>query len=191
MVGGDSTLTAALADDLPGSFERTVAMFQDRLYAYALRLTGSAPDAEEITQDVFVRAYRALQEYPPARRRALALRPWLYRIAVNVTRNRFRRRRPMLESLDGARPEPAADASGRPSAMLERAERSRRLERLLRALPERHRAAVVLRHVEGLGYAEVAEVLELPVGTVKAHVHRGLAQLRRCLEAEDREEATA
>ena len=186
----DPILAAALADDLPGSFERTVRTFQDRLYAFALRLTGSAPDAEEITQDAFVRAYRALQGYPTERRRALALRPWLYRITLNVTRNRFRRRRPVGESLDGDRPELAADEAGRPSAVFDRGERSRRLERLVQALPDRYRAPVVLRHVEGLGYGEIAEVLEQPIGTVKANVHRGLALLRRALEAGDREEAT-
>jgi RNA polymerase sigma-70 factor (ECF subfamily) len=189
-VRDDPTLTAALAEDLSGSFERAVLSYQDRLYAFALRLTGSRADAEEITQDAFVRAYRALEGYPAARRRALALRPWLYRITFNVTRNRFRRRRPVVESLDGAGPEPAADAAGRPPAVLERAERARRLASLVEGLPERYRAAVILRHVEGLGYGEIAGVLEQPVGTVKANVHRGLALLRRGLEGGEKEEAT-
>jgi RNA polymerase sigma-70 factor (ECF subfamily) len=187
-VRDDGGLAAALADDLPGSFERAVLAFQDRLYAFALRLTGSARDAEEITQDAFVRAYRALQGYPPERRRALALRPWLYRIALNVTRNHVRRRRLPLAPLDGEGPEPAADPAGRPSAVLARAERVRTLTRLVERLPERYRAAVVLRHVEGLGYGEIGAVLGQPVGTTKANVHRGLALLRRGLEAEDGKE---
>jgi RNA polymerase sigma-70 factor (ECF subfamily) len=181
MVDGDG-LTAALAADLPGSFERAVLSFQDRLYAFALRLTGSPADAEEITQDTFVRAYRALETYPPARRRSLALRPWLYRIALNATRNRVRRRRVVTVPLDEARSEPAADAAGRPAAILERSERARTLARLVAELPERYRAAVVLRHVEGLGYREIAAALGQPVGTAKANTHRGLALLRRGLE---------
>jgi RNA polymerase sigma-70 factor (ECF subfamily) len=189
-VRDDAGLTAALAADLPASFERAVLAFQDRLYAFALRLTGSAPDAEEITQDAFVRAYRALQGYAPERRRALALRPWLYRIALNVTRNHVRRRRLPTEPLDGDRLQPAADAADRPPAVLEQAERARTLARLVEALPERYRAAVVLRHVEGLGYEEIAAVLGQPVGTAKANVHRGLAVLRRGLEADGRKEAT-
>jgi RNA polymerase sigma-70 factor (ECF subfamily) len=187
-VRDDPKLTAALASDLPGSFERTVLAFQDRLYAFALRLTGRAADAEEITQDAFVRAYRALLSYPPERRRALALRPWLYRIALNVARNRARRWRPAMESLDGHQVDLAADPASRPPAVVERAERSRALARLIQALPERYRMAVVLRHVEGLGYGEVAAVLGQPVGTVKANVHRGLARLRRALEADERKE---
>jgi RNA polymerase sigma-70 factor (ECF subfamily) len=189
-VGDDPSLTAALAVDLPGSFERTVLSFQDRLFAFALRMTGSAADAEEIVQDAFVRAYRALEGYPAERRRALALRAWLYRITLNVTRNHVRRRRLPVESLDGDRPEPVADAAHRPPAVLERAERARTLARLVERLPGRYRAAVVLRHVEGLGYGEIAAILGQPVGTTKANVHRGLAVLRRGLEAADGKEAT-
>lgn len=181
----DANLAAALAADLPRSFERAVLIFQDRLYAFALRLIGNAPDAEEITQDAFVRAYRALEGYPSERRRSLALRPWLYRITLNVTRNHVRTRRPPAVSLDGHRPEPEADAASRPPAVLERDERSRTLARLLLALPERYRAAVILRHVEGLGYNEIAAILGQPVGTAKANVHRGLALLRHELEADD------
>jgi RNA polymerase sigma-70 factor (ECF subfamily) len=182
-VARDGALAAALAADLPGSFERTVLAFQDRLYAFALRLTGSPADAQEITQDAFVRAYRALETYPPARRRSLALRPWLYRIALNATRNRVRRRRPVTVPLDPRR-EPAADAAVEPAALLERSERVRALARLVGGLPERYRAAVILRHVEGLGYGEIAAALGQPVGTAKANVHRGLALLRRGLEGE-------
>ena len=175
-----------LATDLPGTFERVVLGFQDRLYAFALRMTGSPRDAEEIVQDAFVRAYRALEGYAPERRRALALKPWLYRITLNVTRNRVRRRRPVMESLDGRGLEPVADSSGRPSAVLERKERARVLAGQVQALPDRYRAALVQRHVEGLGYEEIAAVLGQPVGTAKANVHRGLAMLRQGLEKDER-----
>lgn len=186
----DSRLTAALADDLAGNFERAVLTFQDRLYAFALRLIGSGPDAEEITQDALVRAYRALEGYSPERRRALALRPWLYRIALNVSRNHVRRRRLVTVPLDGDRPEPATDAGSRPAAVLEHAERARDLARLVERLPERYRAAVILRHVEGLRYGEIAAILGQPVGTAKANVHRGLAWLRRGLDARNGRDAT-
>jgi RNA polymerase sigma-70 factor, ECF subfamily len=179
---GEPRLAGALADDLPGSFERVVLTFQDRLYAFVLRLTGGPADAEEITQDAFVRAYRALETYPPERRRALALRPWLYRIALNLARNRRRRGRLVTVPLDGGPREVAADPGGRPAAVLDRSERARTLARLIAELPLRYRAAVILRHVEGLGYAEIADALSQPVGTAKANVHRGLARLRRGLE---------
>jgi len=78
----EQSLAAALADDLDGHFEQLVRIFQDRLYGFTLRLTGSARDAEEATQDTFVRAYRALQRYPVERRREVRVRPWLYQIAA-------------------------------------------------------------------------------------------------------------
>src|SRR5207245_4916500 len=78
----DSSLARALADDLDGHFEQLVRTYQDRLYGFALRLTDSRQDAEESTQDAFVRAYRALERYPAERRRELRLRPWLYQIAL-------------------------------------------------------------------------------------------------------------
>ncbi len=82
----DQDLSAALAADVDGSFEQLVLTFQDRLYAFALRLTGSPQDAEEVTQDAFVRAYRALVSYPDSRIRSLALRPWLHQIVLNIFR---------------------------------------------------------------------------------------------------------
>lgn len=75
---GEEGLEDALAADLDGSFERLVLVFQDRLFGFAFRLSGRREDAEEIAQDAFVRAYRALSTYPPDRIRAIALRAWLY-----------------------------------------------------------------------------------------------------------------
>lgn len=198
-MGDDRSLAVALATDLDGHFEWLVLAFQDRLYRFALRLCGSAQDAQEVTQDTFVRAYRALARYPTEQRRSLGLRPWLYRIALNVARNRFRRRRlslvPLDDVTDGASREPAASAAEQPAAVLEQAERRRGLARLVAALPDRYRAAVILHHVEGLGYGEVASILGQPVGTAKANVHRGIRLLREALSAEaarerDRAEAT-
>ncbi len=173
----------ALADDLTGTFERLVISYQDRLYSFARRMTGDARDAEEITQDAFVRAYRALQVYSPEQIRTLALRPWLYRITLNLSRNRARRRRPALASLDELAAREQQDLEDRthatPDVVVERAEQQKDIETRLLALPVRFRAAVVLRHVEGLRYIEIASALGQPVGTVKANVHRGMGLLRR------------
>src|SRR6266481_2632844 len=83
----EQSLAAHLAADLDGHFEHLVRTYQDRLYSFALRTTGSRQDAEESTQDAFVRAYRALRSYPEDRRRAMRLRPWLYQITLNTVRN--------------------------------------------------------------------------------------------------------
>jgi RNA polymerase sigma-70 factor (ECF subfamily) len=178
-------LPTALARDLPRSFERLVVAYQDRLYAFALRLTGSPSDAEEIAQDAFVRAYRALGRYPAAQVRTLALRPWLYQITLNVVRNYRRVRRvgttPLGQPGEDTAPDPSDDEADRPEAVVERREVRRDLAALLLTLPERYRVAVVLRHVEGLGYSELAALLGHPVGTVKSDVHRGTRLLREAL----------
>jgi RNA polymerase sigma-70 factor, ECF subfamily len=178
-------LAAALAADLDSNFERLVRSFQDRLFAFALGWSGCAQDAEEITQDAFVRAYRALGRYPRARREALALRPWLYRITLNVAHNRARGQRLATERLaedEHDVPDPSAE---QPEASLVRGERRRDLRALVVALPERYRAAVVLRHVQGLSYQEAAAVLKQPVGTTKSDVHRGLRLLRAALDQQE------
>lgn len=182
-------LPAALAADLDGSFERLVVTFQDRLYAFALRFIGSPQDAEEILVDALWRAYQALGAYPAERIQSLALRPWLYQITLNVCRNRLRGRRLATVSLDQADERAAVAYRDHttlpPDNALERAELRRQLSRHVATLPERERLAVVLRHVQGLGYGEMAQILGQPVGTVKANVHRGIRRLRAALQAYD------
>jgi len=178
-------LAVALADDLDAHFEQLVRVFQDRLYGFALRLTRSPQDAEESTQDTFVRAYRALGKYSTEQRRTLLLKPWLYRITLNVVRNRVRRPAPKSISVDGqdeTTERLTSDWFDQPEAMTLAAERHRELERLVAALPPRYGTALVLRHVQGLSYAEAAEVLDQPIGTTKSDVHRGLRMLREALD---------
>jgi RNA polymerase sigma-70 factor (ECF subfamily) len=182
----EQELAAALAGDLDMHFERLVIAYQHRVFGFVLRLSGSRPDAEEIAQDTFLRAYRALSGYPPERVRALRLMPWLYQIALNLFRNHVRRVVPRTVPLDaseddGAALEIADNAREDPETRLERAEAQGELARLVAALPPHFRAAVVLRHVEGRTYDEMARILDAPVGTVKSHTHRGTALLRTML----------
>lgn len=155
-------------------FERLLLDHQDRIFALALALTGNRHDAEDVAQDTFIRAYRALATYPPERVRELKQRPWLHRIAVNVVRNRVRGVRPRLVELNGSEPD---HATGPEEGVLRKSQMDDLAARLA-CLPARYRDAVVLRHVQELSYAEVAEALGQPVGTVKANVHRGLKILR-------------
>ena len=195
----DDTLTVGLATDLDGSFEALVLAHQDRLYSIALRVLGNPADAEEAAQDAFVRAYRALAGYDPGRIRDVRLRPWLATIVLNVCRSQLSRRaagRATL-SLDVGLPldaEPRTPAALTPAAIADRRAGQASWADLLMDLPPAQRVAVVLRHVDGLSYPEVAIALGKPEGTVKAQVHRGLAQLRAAYEASQRlhpEEMTA
>ena len=155
-------------------FERMVHEHQDRIYALGFALTGNRQDAEEVAQDTFLRAYRALVTYPPDRVRDLKQKAWLHRIALNVFRNRVRGARPRLVELNGSEPD---HSSGPEENTLRRIEMDELACRVA-ALPPRYRDALVLRHVQELSYAEAADALGQPVGTVKANVHRGLKLLR-------------
>ncbi len=199
MMDTDDSLVTALADDLDGSFASLVVAHQDRLYSIAHRMLGDPGDAEEAAQDAFVRAYRALVGYDKARIRALRLRPWLATIVLNLCRSRLARRnvarRPL--SLDAGLPvdlEPRSDEAHGPLDTVTSRDSAAHWASLLLTLPPSYRSAVVLRHVDGLSYSELAAALDRPEGTVKAQVHRGLARLRIAFdeaEARERKEMTA
>lgn len=154
------------------------------------RMTPTLADAEDLAQETFIRAYRALGGYE--RERTLALRPrgWLATIAANIGRNRARRRPAVTADLDAVA-EPLADASRQPEQVAERRAEARLWQSRLDLLSPRQRRAVELRHVDGLSYPELAEALDRPLGTVKSDVHRGVATLREILEAETAAELSA
>lgn len=188
---GDTALLVALAADLDRSFEDLVLAHQDRLFTIALRMLGDPRDAEEAAQDALVRAYRALGTYEPARIRELRLRGWLATIVLNLCRSRAGRRTAhgapptSLDEASASIGQEVADRLERgPLPVVERRDERSDWARRLAALPVGQRAAVILRHVDGLSYPEMALALDRPEGTVKAQVHRGLALLRSMLEAE-------
>ena len=196
----DDALLERLADDLDGAFEALVRGHQDRVYTIALRMLGNPSDAEEVAQDAFLRAYRALAGYEPARIRALRLRGWLATIVIHRCRSRAVRRHLATTPLDELTAGTGA-VSGSQAAQLPpshsplqqalRRESAEAWVARIAALPERYRAAIVLRHVDGLSYPEMSEALGRPEGTVKAQVHRGLALLRDALAAAEPEESIA
>ncbi len=194
----ETSLAAALAQDLDGSFERLVRHFQDRLFTFALRLTGSREDAEEVAQDAFVRAYRALKTYPGERVRAMALKAWLYQVTLNVARNRLRRKHRPTISLDeeNGSGSPARDRihghpEDRPDARFEVKRRRADIASLVARLPVRLRAPLILRYVEGLKLEEVSAILKQPLGTTKSNVHRAINALRAALSESRRAGATS
>ena len=189
-IGARTELANALAESVDDAFGRLVRVYQDRLYSFAHRICGNREDAEEVAQDAFVRAYRALSTYPPERIRQLALQAWLYRITLNVARNRLRGKRLRYVSIENGGAEGDAarraweatdDPAARPDSRLERGERRKSLASLVATLPERYRSAIILRYVEGLSLEEVAEILKQPLGTAKSNVHRAVNLLRRAI----------
>lgn len=180
-------LTDLLAQDLDAGFTELVRVHARAVHAFLLRVSGSAAEADDLGQDAFLRAYTALQGYPPERRRALQPRAWLMTIAANVWRNHVRSssRRPLsVMRLDDA-PDMWSDADPGPAERALNADDRGRLVAALSRLPEYYRVPVVLRHVVGMSYAEVAQIQGCPVGTAKAQVSRGMSDLRRLLTWEE------
>jgi RNA polymerase sigma-70 factor (ECF subfamily) len=165
------------AGDAP-AFEELVMTYQHRVFGVALRMLGNRAEAEEVAQEAFVRAHRALREF----RGDAKLSTWLYAITSRLCLNRLAsgERRLVRQGEDALLR--LSDAGPRPDAALERRELETALGRAIAELPEDRRIVVVLRDLEGLSYEEIAEVLELELGTVRSRLHRARADLKEKLE---------
>jgi RNA polymerase sigma-70 factor (ECF subfamily) len=165
------------AGDAP-AFEELVMTYQHRVFGVALRMLGNRAEAEEVAQEAFVRAHRALGDF----RGDAKLSTWLYAITSRLCLNRLAsgERRLIRHGEDALLR--LSDAGPRPDAALERRELETALGRAIAELPEDRRIVVVLRDIEGLSYEEIAQVLELELGTVRSRLHRARAELKEKLE---------
>jgi RNA polymerase sigma-70 factor (ECF subfamily) len=175
---GFDPLAARLADGDPLAPRALVDRHYRELYRYAFSVLREERAAEDAVQDAFERAFAALGRYSEERLRAMRLRPWMYRITLNVARNRLRQRREVSvedPSVVGG----AASDDERESVM----------DALgaLGELPERQRVAVTLRYLQDLPYAEISGVTGWPEGTAKTLVRRGLMRLRSLMVVEEPE----
>jgi RNA polymerase sigma-70 factor, ECF subfamily len=180
-------LAALLATDLDQHFPALVQRYQDALRQFARRLCADAHEAEDVAQETFLRSYIALSHYPAAHTRALRLRPWLYKITLNVVRN-SRRGAIATCSLEGPEAGVAlteqTDASAQPERWLDALEQRRELEQALARLPASFREVLVCLYGERLTYQETATLLDLPLGTVRSRAHRGIKALQTMLSPE-------
>ena len=183
----EEDLLSLLATDLDHHFRQLVILYQQRLYSFAIRLAGNPQDAQDISQETFLRAYHALKSYPVLRVRALRLQQWLYTITLNIFRNRQRKPEHQSIPLDTSEGSPQLEIEDTSSGPEEEAywhEMRCELEMQLASLTEPYRVAVTLYYFEDLSYSEIAEMLNQPIGTVKAHVHRALRQLHKALDTQ-------
>jgi RNA polymerase sigma-70 factor, ECF subfamily len=180
----EDPLARRLADGDPGAPRELVERHHAELYRYARALLRDAPAAEDAVQEAFERAFVALGKYPEERIETLSLRPWLYRITLNVVRNAWRKRRrevPVAETPEGTDERFRTVSGSAPVA--DREAWMDTLEALGR-LSERQRVAVALRYLEDLPYAGIAEVTGWPENTCKTLVRRGIRRLGTLLSDE-------
>ncbi|WP_028647420.1 RNA polymerase sigma factor SigE [Nocardiopsis sp. CNT312] len=162
----------------PPSWDEVVRVHSPRVYRLAYRLTGNKHDAEDLTQEVFIRVFRSLAKYTPG-----TFEGWLHRITTNLFLDTARRKARIRfegladnadERIEGREPSPAQRYDDRHF--------DADVQAALDALPAEFRAPVVLCDIEGLSYEEIAATLDVKLGTVRSRIHRGRAQLRRALE---------
>jgi RNA polymerase sigma factor (sigma-70 family) len=167
----------AAAEWTQPSWDEVVREHSARVYRLAYRLTGNTHDAEDLTQEVFVRVFRSLPNYTPG-----TFEGWLHRITTNLFLDMARRRRRIrFEGL-------AEETTGRlrgdeltPAQAFDARHLDSDVQEALRGLAPEYRAAVVLCDIEGLSYEEIADTLGVKLGTVRSRIHRGRAQLRAAL----------
>lgn len=184
----DAELVAAMQRGDTRSFTTLVTRYQDKIYGLCLRQLGEPQLAQDVAQDVFLAAYRALPNF----RGEARFSTWLYRIAVNHCKNRRlhgrRRHRDAHEPLEGnyadedgqgrqlPSPEPGADAAQH------QLEAAKHVHTALASLDDEQRQIVLLRDVDDMDYEQIAEILDVPRGTVKSRLHRARTELARQLQ---------
>ncbi|MEZ6093548.1 MAG: sigma-70 family RNA polymerase sigma factor [Pirellulaceae bacterium] len=176
----DSFLIQATLDGKHEAFGHLVERYQDRLYGSLIHVLGCEAEALDIAQDAFVQAFRRLDSF----RGQSAFYTWLFRIGRNLAISRLRRRKPTasLHNHDGEAID-IADQSTAPAGGIESEETIGQLHIALQRLSEEHRTIIVLRELNEMDYDAIADVLEIPVGTVRSRLHRARQQLKQELEA--------
>lgn len=163
------------------AFEQLVTIYQDRVYALSYQLTGNHADAEDLAQNVFIKAYRALPNF----RNEADFGTWLHRIAVNLSINEKRKRKPdvsldsPVQTRDGEMPRIVASDAESPEEVYENKEFRNMVREALWELSEEHRAVLVLREMQGYAYDEIARMLDCSLGTVKSRINRARQTLKK------------
>jgi RNA polymerase sigma-70 factor, ECF subfamily len=169
-------LVAACLAGRPGAFDLIVERHRRSVYQVCYRFVGNHEDASDLSQDVFLRAYRGLKSF----RGGSSLATWLYRISVNVCLNRVSAKKPITEDID-ARQHVDRERESQVERVL-RQERGVRVRAAIAQLPPKQRATLVLRMYQELSHEEIAQVLGSSVGAVKANFFHALGNLKRILE---------
>jgi len=176
-VSAAEKLEFVVETDASQTFDDLVRTHRGRVYGLCYRYAGNPADAEDLAQEVFLRAYRGLSGF----RGEASLSTWIYRIAVNVCLNWISSRKRRVEEL----PADLADPGPSPMERLGRKETSEAVQTAVSRLPERQRMTLVLRVYQELSHKEIGDIMDCPVGTAKANFFFALKNLRKYLEAEE------
>ncbi len=188
----DLTLVNRCRRNDAAAFDEVVGRYKNKVYNYIYRMVGNSDDAEDLTQEVFVRMYTSLDSF----RRQASLHTWLFRIAGNLCIDHFRRSKksrgvaysldePIKDAGDGGEAgggREVADTKYEPHRLMEQVEMAEQIQQALGQLPEKLRTVLVLHDIEDLPYDEIAQIVGCPLGTVKSRLHIGMARLREELK---------
>lgn len=183
----DNAAETEREEDLKERFTREAMPLLDQLYGGALRMTRNPQDAEDLVQETYLKAYNAFDTFKPGTN----LKAWLYRIMTNSYINTYRKnqRRPLVTSAEDVTDSQLYTSSSHDSTGLESAEvealknmPNSRISEALNSINEDYRMVVYYADVEGLSYKEIADVMDIPMGTVMSRLHRGRKQLREMLK---------
>jgi RNA polymerase sigma-70 factor (ECF subfamily) len=181
----DSGLIKAFQSGNVNSFETLVIKYKDRVFNLCYRFLGDYQEAEDASQDVFVKVYNALNKF----RFKSSFYTWLYRITVNTCKNRinslaFKKIKKNVQLEDNENPElmKISDERNNPAKQLERKERIRLIQRAINDLPSGQKAIILLRDIEGLSYEEIGNIIGKRLGTVKSRLSRARLDLNKKLK---------
>jgi len=166
------------------AFGELVELYKDKLYNLGYRMMGNPQEAEDVAQEAFLRAFKNLSKYDPKHK----FSTWIYRIATNLCIDRMRKKKAdysldaEIDGIEGGDMYTRLASSERtPEEEVVRAETHGEVQRAIEALPDNYRAAVILKYMHDMSLQEIADILEVPVSTVKTRIHRGREALRNLL----------
>jgi RNA polymerase sigma-70 factor (ECF subfamily) len=190
VIADDQRLIADCRKGRTAAFGELVRRYQDRLFNTVYRLLDNAEDAQDVVQDAFIHAYQSLHSF----KGDSLFFTWLYRIAVNAAISWRRKQRAVLrlktgrDTDSGGLDPPDPSETNQPGFAMEQAEEGRRIQAALNCVSPEHRAVLILKDMEGQKYETMAEILDVPIGTIRSRLHRARLELRQVLEQLQREE---
>lgn len=188
MLSADAVLVLRCQEDDLDAFDEIVALYKDGIYNYICRMVSNRDDVEDLTQEVFLRAFSSIKKF----RREANLRTWLYRIASNLCVDKYRRwgleKQLMVplhpvdrEDEDSPLAIDMPDSTYDPQQVYERSELQQQVQRAICRLSDKLRAPILLYDIEGMSYEEISQTLSIPVGTVKSRIFKARIQLKEML----------